>query len=408
MRPPKPRVAIVIPSLRSGGCERQVANLLEDLQARFCFELLLKEPEIAFPIPPTIPIHCSNIDMSADHTILFKGWRFVRRVVATGRLLRTGKYDLVCTFIDLNNVVTFIAAQLFRVSAPIVAVEQTVIPEYFEHDPLARRYRSVIQVLLRFVYRRVARVVALTEAIAAFLHEAFRVGRPIDVIAPGVDPELFRPRAATETVSTALEAEFVGAPLRILSVGGLIERKDHAFLVRAMRFVASAKSGAHLFILGAGPEEARVRELVHILGLSRCVHLLGWRPNVEDYVRFADVSVLASNSDPLPQVLLESLMSGVPVVTTRSTSEWDQLLSDPRLGRVVRRRDESDFASAILDVIADEAERCRDFRANYARSRFNRNLMAEAYGRVIAECLPAHPVDTTEPRGKYGGVRGSD
>jgi glycosyltransferase involved in cell wall biosynthesis len=325
--------------------------------------------------------------MSPDHSTAAKAWRFLRRIVATGRLLRAGRYDLIWTFIDMNNVVTFLAARVFFVSAPIVSVEQTVIPEYFAPDLLARRNRTVMRILLRFVYRRVDRLVALTHAIATLLTDDFGVRRRIDIIYSGVDSTKFRLRQENEIVDPGLEGEFLAAPIRILSVGGLIERKDPAFLVRAMRLVVSAQPGAHLFLLGAGPEEPRIRDLIQKLGLSESVHVLGWRANVEQYIRFADVSVLASRADPLPQALLESLMSGVPVVTTRSTSEWDRVLSETWLGRVVDVRDEGGFARAILEVIGSNTALRRDDIAAHARALFDRASMAEEYAKVLDESL---------------------
>lgn len=383
---PKPRVAVLIPSLRGGGCERQVANLLEDLESRYSFELLVKEDDIAFDIPPSIPVHCSRIDTSPHHSELFKAWRFARRVFATGRALRAGNYDLIWTFIDLNNVVTFFAARLFRVAAPIVSVEQTVIPEYFEHDPLARKYMRVMRMLLRLVYARVDRMVTLTHAIADLLR-SFGVRRAIDVIDPGVDAKRFRPRDDGECADPTLEATYLAAPIRVLSVGGLIKRKDPELLVRAMRLVVAAQPEAHLFLLGDGPLKPQVTALIEELGLSRSVHVLGWRADVDEYVRFADLSVLASSSDPLPQVLLESLMCGVPVVTTRSTSEWDRVLTEPQLGRIVDVRDERELADAIQGVLGETDKRQRHAIAGYARARFDRSLMATAYSRVLDDCL---------------------
>jgi len=142
----------------------------------------------------------------------------------------------------------------------------------------------------------------------------------------------------------------------ILIVGRLSREKDHLTLLRALERMRS-KLDPHLLIVGEGPERARIEREIQQLGLSGQVTLTGHQRSAEPYYGIANLVVLSSLSEGSPNVLLEAMAAGVPVVATQvggipeivkheesallvppgdigaMAAAMSKLLTDPSLGR---------------------------------------------------------------------------
>ena len=98
----------------------------------------------------------------------------------------------------------------------------------------------------------------------------------------------------------------------LLSVGALVRRKGFDLLLKALKDVP----GPHLAIAGQGPWEDHLRTGIRELGLEGRVHLLGRRDDVPALLADADLFVLASRNDSLPNAMLEAMAAEVPVLVT--------------------------------------------------------------------------------------------
>ena len=155
-------------------------------------------------------------------------------------------------------------------------------------------------------------------------------GCRIEVFRNGVDLNLFR---ETERDRTRRELNLTG-PV-IISVGHLIPRKGHELVIEALSLLPRAQ----LLICGEGPmrselersaQRFRVRDRVRFLGLIR-------HEELNRYYSAADVLVLASFREGWPNVVLEAMACGTPVVATAVGAVPD-FVDHPHAGRVVRER----------------------------------------------------------------------
>jgi glycosyltransferase involved in cell wall biosynthesis len=135
---------------------------------------------------------------------------------------------------------------------------------------------------------------------------------PVRLIYHGVDVETVAPRVA------------VPGPPRVLSVGRLVEKKGHDTLIRAAGLLRDEGVPFTLRIAGDGPEWPRLQRLVHELDLAGQVTFLGPLSSAEVQSEYGSASVFAlacrqlanGDRDGLPNVLLEALVQGLPVVGT--------------------------------------------------------------------------------------------
>jgi teichuronic acid biosynthesis glycosyltransferase TuaC len=214
-----------------------------------------------------------------------------------------------------------------------------LIPEY----RLPRR-------LVRWAAARAAAVVAVAEALGERLIELGVPGSRVQVLRNGVDLELFAPQdQASARRELGLDAE---GPI-VLSVGSLIPRKGYDLAIRATAVIEEVT----LLIVGEGPEATALKRLAEQLGSSQRVRFLGSMPQ-ERLARVysaADVLLLASSREGLPNVVLEALACGTPVVATAVWGTPEVVA--PEAGRLVQERTPEALAAALRALLADPPAR---------------------------------------------------
>lgn len=137
----------------------------------------------------------------------------------------------------------------------------------------------------------------------------------------------------------------------ILSVGELNENKNHSTVIRS---VAQIKNRNITYIIcGRGGLEARLTKLTAHYGLTDKVKLLGYRTDVLEMYRIADVYVHPSFREGLPVSLMEAMAAGLPCVVSDTRGNTD-LLEDGKGGYVLKPDDIKGFASAIEKVASDK------------------------------------------------------
>ncbi|MEZ6013713.1 MAG: glycosyltransferase [Planctomycetota bacterium] len=149
---------------------------------------------------------------------------------------------------------------------------------------------------------------------------------PSVLVPNGVDTELFRPGdrgAARRELGLQVDCPWV------IVVGHLIPRKDPLLALEV--FHRGAPDGARLAFVGRGPLAEALASRADALGLSGRVHFAGERPPEElgRWYRAADALLLTSAREGRPNVVLEALATGTPVLAT-AAGGTGEVLSDPR------------------------------------------------------------------------------
>jgi teichuronic acid biosynthesis glycosyltransferase TuaC len=179
-----------------------------------------------------------------------------------------------------------------------------------------------------------AAVIAVSNDLADEMRSLRLTDGPIHVIPNGVDRALFHPRsriAARRELGLPEKGRFV------VCVAHLVAEHGHALLVRGLAH-PDAPRDLELYLVGGGPERARVEALVRSLGLERRVHLLGpvEHHRVPAWYGAADASALISDREGCPNVVLESLACGTPCLGS-DLPEMREVIVARRQGLLVPR-----------------------------------------------------------------------
>lgn len=178
-------------------------------------------------------------------------------------------------------------------------------------------------------------------------------------------------------------------PPLILSVGQLKEKKGFAYLINACRLLHSQGYHFRCEIIGEGPDRAKLEQLINQLGLSKMVTLCGALPNVEVMSRYRQATIFAlpciiastADRDGIPNVLLEAMANGLPVVSTQ-LSGIPEVIEDGVTGLLVRSEDENSLAKAMARLL-DEPQ-LREKLAQQARQRIEERFdIRTNIGRLI-------------------------
>ncbi|MGH7163729.1 MAG: glycosyltransferase, partial [Planctomycetota bacterium] len=215
---------------------------------------------------------------------------------------------------------------------------------------------SDVKLLARFpsIRRRIVRALEGAAAVVAVSHDLARemralalTERPVHVIPNGVDPERFRPRPKAEA---RRDLGLPAAGRIAVCVANLREEHGQSLLVRAMARPGTPPN-LRVYLVGDGPDEASLRHLVASLGVDDRVVLAGRvdHDRVALWFSAADVSVLLSDREGCPNVVLESLACGTPCIGS-DLPEMREVIPGPPQGRTVSR-DPDAVAAALAGAV---------------------------------------------------------
>jgi glycosyltransferase involved in cell wall biosynthesis len=172
----------------------------------------------------------------------------------------------------------------------------------------------------------------------------------IHVLRNGVDCDRFRPLDRSEARKDAA----VATRFALAAVGNLVPEKGHDLVIEALGQVPEAT----LLIVGEGPEAAKLRELAARASVAERVRFLPVRPQAALAAIYsaADVLVLASSREGWPNVVLEAMACGTPVVAT-NVGSVSAIIDRPETGIVVEERSAAALAAAIRTILARAPDR---------------------------------------------------
>lgn len=136
----------------------------------------------------------------------------------------------------------------------------------------------------------------------------------------------------------------------------LCEGKNHRLLIQAWGKVVGSYPSALLILIGDGPLRLECQDYCRELGISNNVLFTGSIPNVEDYLRIADIGVFPSESEGLSLGLCEMMAAGLPVVVS-DIPAFRLMIQDGNNGVFFDTYDSDDLSNKIIIILGDKKVR---------------------------------------------------
>ena len=240
---------------------------------------------------------------------------------------------------------------------------------------------------------RVARVIAVSEAVARALREQkICAERKIQVIPNGIDLKRFERAMSAEERAAVREKIGARAGLLVGTVGSLLPLKGHEEFVRAAALVTAKRDDVSLVIIcGDEPREhpfrTQLESLIAALKLQSRVRLMNWPGELAPFYDALDLYVSASHTEAFGLSIVEAMAAGRAVVAT-ATEGAREIIRDGETGSLVPVRDAEKLAQAISALLENTEERNR--LGSCARAdvqRFSLERMVEAVEQVYLDAL---------------------
>ena len=293
--PSQLKVLHVITSLRTGGAERLMVDLLPRLQERG-----LQVELAVFDGTPTdfmtalksegIPIHALGMGVRAMHSPCC--------IPALRRLMR--QFDIVHTHNTPSQYFVAIASMGMKLAPKLVTTE---------HSTMNRRRNSFLfRHLDKWMYGRYNKIIGVSDSTTlSLLNYLHGLQQPI-TINNGIAVDAFHHATAAQDMMEAF-----GQNKRLVMSAAFRYPKDHETVIRALHLLPD---DYHLLLAGDGNRRKIVEEFGAQEQLSQRVHFLGNRNDVANVLKAADVIVMSSRYEGLSLSSLEGLASGRPVVAS--------------------------------------------------------------------------------------------
>lgn len=325
-------LTIFLPSLAGGGAERAMLNLATALHARReDVELVLARAE--GPFLADVPAGLRVVGLGAP--------RMARAIRPLARHLRARRPRALLATLPHANVAAVLARRLARVPVRLVLREANVVAEKAAHE---RTWRGrAMPWLMRRAYRDADALVAVSQAVA---EDLARLRLPRERIRVIPNPVVTADLLAQAEAAPAHPWLRDGGPPVVLGVGRLTAQKDFPALLRAFAQVR-ARRPARLVVLGEGEDRDALLRLARDLGVAADVALPGFDPNPFAAMARCGVLVLSSRWEGMPNVLLQAMACGAPVVSTDCPSGPREVLGDVAPEALVPVGDAAAMARAI-------------------------------------------------------------
>jgi len=206
----------------------------------------------------------------------------------------------------------------------------------------------------RYAIRRADKVISVSQATADWLESKRKVPREkIEIIPYGVNLKEFKPKPLT------IKRQDVGIPENNIVVGQvsrLDEQKGHSYLLDAAQRVVRKNKNVTFVLVGDGPKRKEIQQAIEEKGLNDYFVLLGFRRDVPELLRLFDIFTLPSLYEGLPNVVLEAMASGLPVVATPVDGTKEAVV-DQETGLFVPVKDPEILANTLFDLINNPEKR---------------------------------------------------
>ncbi len=376
---PPAKVLFLVNTLRVGGFERDVATLCEHIDRnRFLPEVWILHGGGQFEERVLqAGIRVRNLERGWSRNPLF-AWKTARRISQTDA-------DLVHAFLPSIATYGAIARSLFGVRPPMIL-------------SLGQSYTQRGQ---RWMFRWCSRTFDWLVANSA---SAEALGRSLgfDSSRISIIPNGHPVNAPRQTIDRQAVRAALGVRANdrmLLCVGRLIDTKRVCDLVEAVGMLGGQTS-IKLVIVGEGPERGALAAQVSRLGLSEKISFAGHRNDVASLLEAADLFVFPSETEGLPNALIEACLAGLPIVACDVAGVRD-VVRHEETALLAPPRDPASFAAAIGRLLETPTEAARLAAAAHDRATktytVERSLTAlyDVYDRLLG--TPKRPPFGEQP-----------
>jgi len=354
------RVLHVIDNLEVGGTETQMVQMAQRLASSVD---LMTVATLRAGGPLTDQLKDAGIqiiEFPKRRTML--SFQAAYQLIRMAWFIRREKIDVVHAHDLWANLMAIPAARLAR--APVVISSQRNLATLWWYTPLRKRF-------IRYVHLLANHVVVNSMAVKRLMENEFRIpAERLRVLNNGVDFERFSKSGIDR--QTLFPTIGLNSKLIVNVANMNTEVKGHAVLIEAAKEICAGSSDVYFALIGDGPLRPHLESRVREIGLQDCFRFLGRRRDIPEILSCADLFVLPSFAEGLPNSVLEAAAAGLPVIATQ-VGGIPEIIEHGASGLLVPPGDKQALVAAVRQFLKDPPFAARLGRAGQqrVRSRFS-------------------------------------
>lgn len=294
------------------------------------------------------------------------------------KIIGAEKIDILHAHIWNPASCRFAFAAAGRAKIPVVATE---------HDPFKLSFLK--DLFKKYSLKRVSKIVTVSENNKKILSELYpKEKAKISVIHNGIDTTWWQSQLLrfTDLDRRKIKEELFLArenTLIIISIAELHERKGLKYLIEAIPQVAAKFPNIKLVIVGEGPERTELEKLIKKLGIENHATLTGRQKEIPKLLKSSDIFVLPSRREAFGFVLLEAMITGLPVIAS-NTGGIPEIIKDSKTGLLVKPENSAEIAAALIDLIShpEKREKLAATAHKLLHEKFTAQKMAKEYEKI--------------------------
>lgn len=356
------KICFLINSVGGGGAEGVCINLANSLCDRG-WQVTL------------VVLHLNNAvrlkELSKKVQLVVLGKNHARTaIVALGLFLREHKPGRILVFNHQLAVLLVILRAAFRFKTKIIARNINTLSQK-KASETSVWHKHAVQGLIRLFYRKVDRIVAQSEGMANDLVCFYGIPeKKITVIHNPIN----------SSIENHLQPQQVEKKNYLLCVGRLESQKAFHYAITAFSAIVPYYPELRLKIVGEGSLESELKKTASILKLTDRVDFEGYKENIVPYYLNAKATLLTSLYEGFPNVLVESIALGTPVVSFDCPSGPSEIVIDRVNGYLVNYMDAADLEVKINKVLLEDFD---SFSVKSTASRFQSSIIIDQYESLI-------------------------
>ncbi len=350
----KPKLAVVISALRFGGNATSAVNIAKCLSAQYDVTMIVHEKVDQIPYDGKL----ISLECPVTNGVIGKIITSVKRLIKLRKIARKNKYDYMFIILPISNILNYARYGCTKIVS---------CRHFGDLQTHLRHYTMMTRTSDAIVFNSIAQMEYFVEKHPSLKQKCYAIHNILDTDRVA--------RLKNESIEEQV-AEFMKGRKCVITTGRFADSKGLQNILKSFSIVVKENPDVRLIMLGDGELKDHVEKLITDLGLNDKVLLPGFRKNPFKYISRADVFVLPSFYEGFPNMLIEAMACGTPVIATdcptgpaeimKASAKKENVITDyGYLIKFISEKDSSwdaadirtvheEFAKAIANVLTDD------------------------------------------------------